>query len=65
MLRGAFRCFYSDGLVEAHEHKREMCGVTRLQGWRCAPYDEAAMVELPLSGVALYRREWEQEDDTP
>ena len=57
--------FYSDGLVEAHDPKREMFGFPRLQGIVGA--DRAGGLALIDSLLAELKRftgeDWEQEDD--
>lgn len=57
--------FYSDGLVEAHDPKREMFGFPRLQGLVGAHRSGgASLVEFLLSELARFTGEgWEQEDD--
>jgi serine phosphatase RsbU (regulator of sigma subunit)/predicted ester cyclase len=56
--------FYSDGLVEAHDPKREMFGFPRLQAL-IAEYDgERSLVNLLLEELNSFTgKGWEQEDD--
>jgi serine phosphatase RsbU (regulator of sigma subunit) len=65
LQRGDSVLFYSDGLVEAHDPKREMFGFPRLQGLVGAHRsDGPAMVNFLLSELARFTgEEWEQEDD--
>ena len=56
---------YSDGLVEAHDPKREMFGVPRLRRL-IAEHDaeEGSLVDLLLEELSSFVGEgWEQEDD--
>jgi serine phosphatase RsbU (regulator of sigma subunit) len=57
--------FYSDGLVEAHDPRREMFGFPRLQGLVAGHRTGGeAMVTFLLSELARFTGdEWEQEDD--
>jgi serine phosphatase RsbU (regulator of sigma subunit) len=57
--------FYSDGLVEAHDPRREMFGFPRLQGLVAGHRTGGeAMVNFLLSELARFTGdEWEQEDD--
>jgi serine phosphatase RsbU (regulator of sigma subunit)/predicted ester cyclase len=58
--------FYSDGLVEAHDPKREMFGFPRLRGL-VAEHDDAeerSLVEFLMEELYSFTGEgWEQEDD--
>jgi serine phosphatase RsbU (regulator of sigma subunit) len=65
LQRGDSVLFYSDGLVEAHDPKRDMFGFPRLQGLVGAHRsDGPAMVNFLLSELARFTgEEWEQEDD--
>jgi serine phosphatase RsbU (regulator of sigma subunit) len=57
--------FYSDGLVEAHDPRREMFGFPRLQGLVAGHRTGGeAMVNFLLSELSRFTGdEWEQEDD--
>ena len=56
--------FYSDGLVEAHDPRREMFGFPRLQGFVGAHPGGATLVDFLLSELSRFTGEgWEQEDD--
>ena len=56
--------FYSDGLVEAHDPRREMFGFPRLQGFVGAHPGGATLVDFLLSELGRFTGEnWEQEDD--
>ncbi len=57
--------FYSDGLVEAHDPRREMFGFPRLQGLVGAHRSGgASLVEFLLSELGRFTGDgWEQEDD--
>ena len=56
--------FYTDGLVEAHDPRREMFGIPRLQGFIGAHPGGAPMIDFLLSELARFTgEEWEQEDD--
>jgi len=57
--------FYSDGLVEAHNPKREMFGFSRLR-WLVAEHEaeEGSVVEFLMDKLRSFTgEEWEQEDD--
>src|SRR3712207_3501504 len=64
--RGESVLFYSDGLVEAHDHKGEMFGFPRL-GALVAEHDdeeERSLVDFLLEELYSFTGEgWEQEDD--
>jgi serine phosphatase RsbU (regulator of sigma subunit)/CheY-like chemotaxis protein len=57
--------FYSDGLVEAHDVKREMFGLARLQRLIAGhPRSGAALIHCLLTELTYFTgAEWEQEDD--
>src|SRR5215208_6274929 len=56
--------FYTDGLVEAHDPKREMFGIPRLQGFIGAHPGGAPMIDFLLEELACFvGGGWEQEDD--
>jgi serine phosphatase RsbU (regulator of sigma subunit) len=56
--------FYSDGLVEAHDPKREMFGFTRLQTLVAEHGEEPSLEETLLEELYSFVGEgWEQEDD--
>lgn len=57
--------FYSDGLVEAHNPRREMFGSHRLQGalGSCAGECPTLIQHLLAEMAAFTGRGWEQEDD--
>src|SRR5215216_2625528 len=55
---------YSDGLVEAHDPRREMFGFPRLQGFVGAHSDAATLIDSLLAELERFTgEEWEQEDD--
>ncbi len=57
--------FYSDGLVEAHDHKGEMFGFPRLQALIAEhAAEEGSLADLLLEELYRFTGEgWEQEDD--
>ena len=57
--------FYSDGLVEAHDVKREMFGLARLQRLIAVhPQSGPALIHCLLTELAHFTgAAWEQEDD--
>jgi serine phosphatase RsbU (regulator of sigma subunit) len=56
--------FYSDGLVEAHEPKREMFGFPRLRELVAEHGGDEMLVDLLLKeSHSFVGEEWEQEDD--
>ncbi len=56
--------FYSDGLVEAHNPKREMFGFPRLRGMVASHGGGARLIDYLLAELAKFTGEgWEQEDD--
>ena len=63
--RGESVLFYSDGLVEAHDPRREMFGFPRLQGLVGAQRSGcSALITFLLSELRRFTGEgWEQEDD--
>ena len=63
--KGESVLFYSDGLVEAHDPRREMFGFPRLQGLVGAHRSGgSALISFLLSELARFTGEdWEQEDD--
>jgi serine phosphatase RsbU (regulator of sigma subunit) len=65
LQRGESVLFYSDGLVEAHDRRREMFGFPRLQGLVGAHRSGgSALISFLLAELARFTGEnWEQEDD--
>jgi sigma-B regulation protein RsbU (phosphoserine phosphatase) len=63
--RGESVLFYSDGLVEAHDTRRDMFGFPRLQGLVGAHRSGgSALISFLLAELARFTGEgWEQEDD--
>jgi serine phosphatase RsbU (regulator of sigma subunit) len=63
--RGESVLFYSDGLVEAHDKRREMFGFPRLQGLVGAHRSGgSSLIGFLLSELTRFTGEdWEQEDD--
>ncbi len=63
--RGESVLFYSDGLVEAHDRRREMFGFPRLQGLVGAHRSGgSSLISFLLAELARFTGEgWEQEDD--
>ncbi|MBA2509972.1 MAG: SpoIIE family protein phosphatase [Rubrobacteraceae bacterium] len=63
--RGESVLFYSDGLVEAHDPRREMFGFPRLQGLVGAHRTGgSSLISFLLAELARFTGEgWEQEDD--
>lgn len=56
--------FYSDGLVEAHNVKREMFGFPRLSEYVASHEGGAALIESVLEDLEIFTGpHWEQEDD--
>jgi serine phosphatase RsbU (regulator of sigma subunit) len=56
--------FYTDGLVEAHNHRREMFGFPRLKTLLAGHSDGTPLFNLLLSELKSFTGEaWEQEDD--
>jgi serine phosphatase RsbU (regulator of sigma subunit) len=55
---------YSDGLVEAHDPRREMFGFPRMQGLVGAHPGGATLIDFLLAELERFTgEEWEQEDD--
>jgi serine phosphatase RsbU (regulator of sigma subunit) len=55
---------YSDGLVEAHDQRREMFGLLRMQGFVGAHPGGATLIDSLLAELEQFTGgEWEQEDD--
>jgi serine phosphatase RsbU (regulator of sigma subunit) len=55
---------YSDGLVEAHDPRREMFGFPRMQEFVGAHPGGAALIDFLLAELGQFTGEdWEQEDD--
>jgi serine phosphatase RsbU (regulator of sigma subunit)/ketosteroid isomerase-like protein len=55
---------YSDGLIEAHDPRREMFGARRMEGFVGAHPDGATLIDSLLAELDLFTgEEWEQEDD--
>ena len=64
LMPGDSVLFYSDGLVEAHDPKRDMFGFPRLQGFVGAHPGGATLVDFLLSELSRFTgADWEQEDD--
>ena len=62
--RGESLLFYSDGLVEAHNGRREMFGFARLQSLLASQNDATLLVDTLLDELQRFTGdEWEQEDD--
>lgn len=56
--------FYSDGLVEAHNQRREMFGFARLQSLLAGQRDGTLLIDTLLDELQRFTgNEWEQEDD--
>ena len=56
--------FYSDGLVEAHNQRREMFGFARLQSLLAGQRDGTLLVDALLDELQRFTGDgWEQEDD--
>src|SRR5918993_2138809 len=56
--------FYTDGLVEAHDPRRDMFGIPRLEGFISAHPGGAPMIDFLLEELARFVGDsWEQEDD--
>jgi serine phosphatase RsbU (regulator of sigma subunit) len=55
---------YSDGLVEAHNPRREMFGTPRMEGFVGAHPGGAKLINALLAELEQFTgEEWEQEDD--
>lgn len=65
LLEGESVLFYSDGLVEAHDARREMFGFPRLQGLVGAHRSGgSSLISFLLAELARFTGDgWEQEDD--
>ena len=65
--KGESVLFYSDGLVEAHDPKREMFGFPRLRrlvAEHDADAEERSLVDFLMDELRSFTGEgWEQEDD--
>ncbi|HEU0003437.1 MAG TPA: SpoIIE family protein phosphatase [Ktedonobacteraceae bacterium] len=56
--------FYSDGLVEAHNRRREMFGFARLKTLLEGQSDDVSLIDILLGELQRFTGEgWEQEDD--
>ncbi len=56
--------FYSDGLVEAHNPKKEMFGFPRLSAYVATHVGGAQLIQTVLEELEIFTGpEWEQEDD--
>ena len=56
--------FYSDGLVEAHNRRREMFGFARLQTLLANQGDDVSLIDILLDALQRFTGAgWEQEDD--
>ena len=56
--------FYTDGLVEAHDPRRDMFGIPRLEGFIGTHPGGAPMIDFLLEELARFVGDsWEQEDD--
>jgi PAS domain S-box-containing protein len=55
---------YSDGLIEAHDPRREMFGFPRMEGFVGAHSGGATLIDSLLAELEQFTgKEWEQEDD--
>jgi serine phosphatase RsbU (regulator of sigma subunit) len=64
LLPGDRLLFYSDGLVEAHNPRREMFGFPRLMALLSKPTEEPSPIPFLLQELATFTGpDWEQEDD--
>jgi len=55
---------YSDGLIEAHDPRREMFGTPRMEGFVGAHSGGATLIDSLLAELEQFTgEEWEQEDD--
>jgi serine phosphatase RsbU (regulator of sigma subunit) len=55
---------YSDGLIEAHDPRREMFGTRRMEGFVGALQGGAELIDSLLAELEQFTgEEWEQEDD--
>lgn len=56
--------FYSDGLIEAHNHQRQMFGTPRLHDLLAASRAEEDLITLLMGELSVFTGlEWVQEDD--
>jgi len=56
--------FYSDGLIEAHDPRREMFGTPRMEGFLGTHPGNATLIDALLAELEQFTGEgWEQEDD--
>jgi serine phosphatase RsbU (regulator of sigma subunit) len=56
--------FYSDGLVEAHDLKRQMFGFPRLRRLVAEHAEESSLVDFLMDELRSFTGDgWEQEDD--
>ena len=64
IVPGESLLFYSDGLVEAHNKRREMFGFARLQSLLAGQRDGTLLVDTLLDELQRFTGDgWEQEDD--
>ncbi len=64
LAAGDVLLFYSDGLVEAHDHKGEMFGFPRLRALIAEHGEERSLMDSLLEELYSFTGEgWEQEDD--
>jgi len=61
---GEAALFYSDGLVEAHNHEGEMFGFPRLRALVAEHDEEGSLVDFLMEKLYSFTGDkWEQEDD--
>jgi serine phosphatase RsbU (regulator of sigma subunit)/anti-sigma regulatory factor (Ser/Thr protein kinase) len=64
ITQGETLLFYSDGLVEAHNPRREIFGLPRLARLMTESREHAVLIDELLESLKSFTREgWEQEDD--
>ncbi len=64
LLPGDCLLFYSDGLVEAHNPRREMFGFPRLMALLGQPAEESSLIQFLRHELATFTGpDWKQEDD--
>jgi serine phosphatase RsbU (regulator of sigma subunit) len=64
LAQGDNALFYSDGLVEAHDPKREMFGFARLRGLVAEHAEEGSLVDFLMEELySFVGKGWEREDD--
>jgi serine phosphatase RsbU (regulator of sigma subunit) len=64
LIEGNCVLFYSDGLVEAHDPKREMFGFPRLRALIAKHDEQRSLGDFLLEELYSFVGEgWEQEDD--